>query len=86
MLYEKQRLALMEALEVATRQYQLRSTGRLAAEIAHQLKNPLAIINNAAFNLQRTLKDTKPAVTQQVEMIREEIERADKIITELMVR
>ena len=46
-----------EAREFAVRQEQLRSTGRLAAEIAHQLKNPLAIINNAAFSVQRLLKN-----------------------------
>jgi two-component system NtrC family sensor kinase len=55
----------------------------LAAEIAHQLKNPLGIINNAAFTLQRTLKEGK-TITQQIQIIREEVERSDRIITELM--
>jgi signal transduction histidine kinase len=73
-----------EAREFNLRQEQLRSTGRLAAEIAHQLKNPLAIINNAAFSLQRTLGDSKPAALQQLEMIREEVGRSDRILTELM--
>ncbi|MBM3831088.1 MAG: hypothetical protein FJ406_11215, partial [Verrucomicrobia bacterium] len=73
-----------EAREFAVRQEQLRSTGRLAAEIAHQLKNPLAIINNAAFSLQKSLAEAKPAALQQVEMIREEVSRSDRIITELM--
>lgn len=73
-----------EAQEFAIRQEQLRSTGRLAAEIAHQLKNPLAIINNAAFSLQKSLGDAKPAALQQVEMIREEVGRSDRILTELM--
>src|ERR1051325_2634966 len=31
---------------------QLRSAGRLSAEFAHQIKNPLAIINNVTFSLQ----------------------------------
>ena len=73
-----------EAHEFAIRQEQLRSTGRLAAEIAHQLKNPLAIINNAAFSLQKSLTDAKPAAVQQLEMIREEVGRSDRIITKLM--
>lgn len=73
-----------EAREFNLRQEQLRSTGRLAAEIAHQLKNPLAIINNAAFSLQRSLVDAKPAALQQLEMIREEVGRSDRILTELM--
>ncbi len=84
-LLERQRLALEEAREFATREGLLRSAGRLAAEFAHQIKNPLAIINTAAFSLQRALKDGKTAtVTQQIEMIQEEIQRSDRIMTQIM--
>ncbi len=83
-LADLQLQAQEEAREFAIRQEQLRSTGRLAAEIAHQLKNPLSIINNAAFSLQKSLGDAKPAATQQIEMIREEVGRSDRILTELM--
>ncbi len=82
-LINRQRRTDEEALEFAQRQQQLESAGRLAAEIAHQLKNPLGIINNAAFTLQRTLKEGK-TITQQIQIIREEVERSDRIITELM--
>ncbi|MSU20624.1 MAG: hypothetical protein EXS30_04435 [Pedosphaera sp.] len=82
-LFDKQRLADSESHEYTLRQKQLEAAGRLAAEIAHQLKNPLGIINNAAFTLQRTVKEGK-AITQQIEMIREEVDRSDRIITELM--
>src|SRR2546430_4613704 len=82
-LFDKQRRVNEEAVEFAQRQQQLQSAGRLAAEIAHQLKNPLGIINNAAFTLQRTVKEGK-TITQQIRIIREEVERSDRIITELM--
>jgi signal transduction histidine kinase len=82
-LFDKQRRVNEEAVEFAQRQQQLQSAGRLAAEIAHQLKNPLGIINNAAFTLQRTVKEGK-TITQQIQIIREEVERSDRIITELM--
>jgi signal transduction histidine kinase len=82
-LFDKQRIADAEAREYHQRQQQLQATGRLAAEIAHQLKNPLGIINTAAFTLQRTVKEGK-TITQQIKMIREEVERSDRIITELM--
>jgi signal transduction histidine kinase len=83
-LSENARLALEEAREFAARQEQLGAAGRLAAEIAHQIKNPLGIINNAAFSLQRSVAASKPVPLQQLQIIREEIDRADRIITELM--
>jgi signal transduction histidine kinase len=81
---DRHRLALEEAREFHARQRQLEAAGQLAAQIAHQLKNPLGIINNAAFCLQRVLPAAPPVAIQQLGIIREEIERADKIITQLM--
>jgi signal transduction histidine kinase len=84
LLLERQRLAAEEAGEFAAREGQLRSAGRLAAEFAHQIKNPLAIINNAAFSLQRAGRENKPAAPQQIEIIQEEVARVDKVITQIM--
>jgi len=83
-LLERQRLAVEEAEEFAAREGQLRSAGRLAAEFAHQIKNPLAVINNAVFSLQRSLRDGKSTVAPQVEIIQEEVARADRVITQIM--
>ena len=77
-------LVTEEAEESATRTGQLRSAGRLAAEFAHQIKNPLAIINNAAFSLQRALSAGKTDGAQQIGIIQEEVSRADQIITQIM--
>ncbi len=83
-LWNYQVLTREEEQEFAARQNQLRSTGRLAAEIAHQLKNPLAIINNAAFSLSRALKESPVNIHDKISMIKEEVERSDRILTELM--
>jgi signal transduction histidine kinase len=83
-LAERQRRALEETREFAMREGQLRSAGRLAAEFAHQIKNPLAIINNAAFSLQRALRSDNPGTIQQVAIIQEEVIRADRVITQIM--
>ena len=82
-LLDRQRRAEEESHEHALRQEQLEATGRLAAEIAHQLKNPLGIINNAAYTLQRTVKEGE-TIAQQIEIIREEVDKSDRIITELL--
>lgn len=84
LLVARQREALQEAREFASRESQLRSAGRLAAEIAHQIKNPLAIINNAAFCLQRSLRGDKDAAARQIEIIQEEVGRADNVLTQIM--
>ncbi len=83
-LLERQRMAAEEAEEFATREGQLRSAGRLAAEFAHQIKNPLAVINNAAYSLQRSLREGKEAAPQQIEIIQEEVARANKVVTQIM--
>jgi len=85
-LFGKARLAEEESRESVARQEQLRAAGRLAAEIAHQMKNPLGIINNAAFALQRSVAAGKPIPLPQLDIIREEVARSDRIITELMRR
>ncbi|HEY6169923.1 MAG TPA: ATP-binding protein [Verrucomicrobiae bacterium] len=83
-IYDRNLHAQEESREFHTRQEQLAAAGRLAAEIAHQLKNPLAIINNAAFNLQRSAARAEPAAAGQLRIIREEVERSDRIITQIM--
>ena len=82
---EKQRLAAEEAAEFAARENQLHSAGRLAAEFAHQIKNPLAVVNNAAYSLRRSLQNQKlDTAGQQIEIIQEEVARADRVITQIM--
>ena len=83
-LMERQRRAAFEAGEFAARENQLRSAGRLAAEFAHQIKNPLAIISNAAYSLRRSLRESNAAAGAQIEIIQEEVARADRVITQIM--
>ncbi len=83
-LLERQRLAIEEAAEFAAREGQLHSAGRLAAEFAHQIKNPLAVISNSAHSLERALRENKASAALQIEIIQEEVARADKVITQIM--
>lgn len=83
-LLERHRQALEQAQEFALRENQLHSAGRLAAEFAHQIKNPLAIINNAVFSLRRAIQEKKGDLNVQIMMIEEEVGRADRIIEQVM--
>jgi two-component system, NtrC family, sensor histidine kinase HydH len=83
-LLEKQRQAAEEAREFALREGQLQSAGRLAVEFAHQIKNPLAIITNAVFSLQRAVREGRNDASRQLEIIQEEVARSDQIVTQIM--
>jgi signal transduction histidine kinase len=75
---QREVLQEQEALNVLTER--LRTAGRVAAEFAHQIKNPLAIINNVSFSLRKAA----PAAAPQIEIIREEVSKCDRIITQIM--
>ncbi|MGE3311468.1 MAG: nitrogen regulation protein NR(II) [Limisphaerales bacterium] len=84
-LFDRDRERLAEAAEFSFRQGQMRTAGRLAAEVAHQIKNPLGIINNAAFSLQRSIPGSDESeIGRQLRIIREEVDRSDRILTELI--
>jgi signal transduction histidine kinase len=87
LLSERQKRRAAETREYLLRSEKLTTVGKLAAEIAHQLKNPLSIINNAAFALQRYTKEAKELPDEaraQLQIIRDEVTRSDRIISELM--
>ncbi len=58
--------------------------GRLASSVAHELRNPLAAIKNISYFLSKmgTFSDPKPK--QMVGMLSSEVQRANKIITDLL--
>lgn len=84
LLLFRERLSMEEERKSVARNDELKAAGRLAAEIAHQLKNPLGIITNAVYSLERGLKDGKKDFNLQMQIMREEIDRSDRILTQLM--
>ena len=82
----RQKQVREEAQEFLLRQEQIRANGRLAAEIAHQLKNPLGIINNVIYIIQRKVERGKTDIQGQIQIIREEIDRSDRIIMGRQIR
>lgn len=82
-LFDREKSLREEQLELRVRNEHLKGMGRLVAEIAHQLKNPLSIINNAAYLLERK-QDDCTLVRAQACVIRQEIARSDMILKDLM--
>ena len=74
---------LSDVQQELLRRRQLASVGELAASIAHEVRNPLAVIGNAAANLRR------PRLTEEdrrtlFQIVQEEIERLNGLVTELL--
>ncbi|HEX4337863.1 MAG TPA: ATP-binding protein [Polyangiaceae bacterium] len=76
-------LELSVVQEELFRKRQLASVGELAASIAHEVRNPLAIIVNAAANLKRQGLGAEDRNTL-FQIVEEEITRLNKIVTELL--
>jgi len=83
-LAQRRRREMDEAHERAIRSQRLDMAGMLAAQVAHELKNPLSIMTNAAFLLRRSKDKLDPRLRDQVEIIEQEIDRADLIIREFL--
>ena len=58
--------------------------GQLAAGIAHELRNPLAIVMNALWDLRHLLDGNDPEAKEDVRIAEEEIGRAQAIIKNLL--
>ncbi len=83
---EKERAqAELERLRAqVVRQTQLATIGQLSASIAHELRNPLGVIRNAAYLLKRKISPEETKLQHYVTIVEEETSTADQIITELM--
>jgi signal transduction histidine kinase len=58
--------------------------GQLAAGIAHEIRNPLGIILNAIYDLGQIVDTDKPEIGEDLQIAKEEIARAQEIITNLL--
>lgn len=83
-LRERRLRAMDEARERTIRSLRLDIAGMLATQVAHELKNPLSIMTNAAFLLRTSNAHLDAATTEQVQIIEDEIKRADRIISDLL--
>lgn len=77
-LFYAQRLA--RAHVALARSEQLSAMGRMAAGIAHEIRNPLGIIKNTAQLLREELRDAQ-VETDLVEYIPEEVDRLNETLT-----
>jgi len=61
-----------------------KSISTLAGGVGHELRNPLGAIKNAVYFLFMALEEPELAVKESLEILKEEVETAEKIISSLL--
>ncbi|MDD5645239.1 MAG: histidine kinase dimerization/phospho-acceptor domain-containing protein, partial [bacterium] len=73
-----------ELQEMTLRAEKISLAGKIAAGIAHELKNPFGIIINSVYILETLIDKSASEVKKHLGTIRKEILRSDRIITDLL--
>ena len=79
-LHEELKAAQMQLIQAE----KMQSIGRLAAGVAHEVKNPLAILRMGADYLARTIDAADQAKADTAREMKDAVTRADKIICGLL--
>ncbi len=66
------------------RSERLATFGQLTASIAHELRNPLGVIESSSFLLRRRVGDATEGVTRHLDRIDAQVQLSNKIITSLL--
>jgi signal transduction histidine kinase len=75
---------LEQAQEEARRSERLAALGQLSAGLAHELRNPLAVIKGSAETLMRKLNASDPITTEMAEYISSEVNRLNAVVTRFL--
>ena len=75
---------LEEAQEEARRSERLAALGQLSGGLAHELRNPLAVIKGSAETLSRKLANSDPITTELAGYISSEVNRMNALVTRFL--
>jgi signal transduction histidine kinase len=75
---------LEQAQEEARRSERLAALGQLSAGLAHELRNPLAVIKGSAETLMRKLASSDPISTEMAGYISSEVNRMNALVTRFL--
>jgi len=75
---------LKDAHEKLIRQEKLAVLGQLAGSMGHELRNPLAVMNNAVYYLKMVLGESEDNVKEYLDIISSEVHKSEKIISDLL--
>ncbi len=75
---------LLDAQEELVRKEKLAVLGQVAGSVGHELRNPLGVMNNAVYFLQTVLTDADETTREYLEIIKNEIADAERIVSDLL--
>jgi signal transduction histidine kinase len=75
---------LLETQEKLVRREKLAVVGLLAGSVAHELRNPLAVINNSVYYLKMILNTPDKDTWEYLEMLSTEVRAAENIVSDLL--
>ena len=75
---------LLAAQEELMRKEKLAILGQLSGSVAHELRNPLGVMNNAVYFLKSIQTNADEMVQEYLEIISQEIENAGRIISDIL--
>lgn len=58
--------------------------GELASSVGHELRNPLGVMSNSVYFLGATLRDGTPKTNEHLDILRRQIDLAEKIVTDIL--
>jgi signal transduction histidine kinase len=80
---ERTRL-LLDTQEELVRKEKLAILGQLSGSVGHELRNPLGVMNNAIYFLKTIMPDADDTVLEYLDIIKNEIDNSQRIITDLL--
>ena len=83
-MVEERTKELQNVQEQLVRKGKLTVLGELAGGVAHELRNPLGAIKNAAYFLNTVLEEPEPEVKETLELLEKAVVRAEHIIRSLL--
>ena len=75
---------LRDAQEKLHRGEKLAMVGKFTSSIGHEIRNPLAVINNSIYYLKMVLPNAEGKIKKHLDIIQAEVTRSQKIVTDLL--